>query len=399
MRLRTVTMVAAACAGVLAAASVARAAGSSPLMTWLEAFGEAVDRVEKNAIKPFDPAEVIGGAISGLLASVDDQSVYIEPELFDARMETGEATPGFSLSIESGLPMVSAVQSDGAAYSAGMRVGDYVTVIDDVGVIGLPQRDVQAQLKGDAGKTVTLALMKPDGERRILNLVLAQPSRAVQVVRFERGYGYIRPTGLTESAVSDLSGAIRRLLKENPGMKGLILDLRNNPGGLLDQTVGMSDVFLTEGIVLVARGREKSDVERYGTRGADELGGRPLVVLVDASTAAGAEAIAAGLQDRGRATIVGMPTFGADALQQVIPLNGGRNGAIKLTTARLHRPDGRALAEGVTPDLLVARDADEASRPRRAKVKAPIGKPALPPAGFEGDYQLDRAIASLDGRS
>ena len=238
----------------------------------------------------------------------------------------------------------------------------------------------------------------------------------------EGDYGYLRLSGFNEKATDETLAAINALKAKNPNMKGLILDLRNNPGGLLDQAVAVGDVFLDGGEVVSQRGRDAQDIERYNAKPGDLLHGIPIVTVINSGTASAAEIVAGALQDRHRAQTIGLTSFGKGSVQSVIPLRGGADGALKLTTARYYTPSGRSIQKtGITPDLEVAETKEQAqlianktfqfseasfrnalnADEGKARV-APHAVAEAPPANFDekdGDFQLQRALAVLKAGS
>ena len=236
--------------------------------------------------------------------------------------------------------------------------------------------------------------------------------------KMQGDFGYLRLSGFNEKATDETLAAINDLRAKNPQMKGLVLDLRNNPGGLLDQAVGVSSLFLNGGEVVSQRGRDPQNIERYDAKGHDVLNGLPLVVLINSGTASASEIVSGALQDRHRAAIVGVTSFGKGSVQTVIPLRGGLDGALKLTTARYYTPSGRSIQKtGIQPDLEVAETREEAQQIAdeafsfteasfRNALSADEGKTRVgphapaeePPTGFDektGDFQLTRALDVL----
>jgi carboxyl-terminal processing protease len=268
-------------------------------------------------------------------------------------------------------------------------------------------------MRGKPGETVTLTIAREKSDPFDVKLVREIIKQKTATAKLDGDYGILRVSGFNEKTTDEAQAAFAEIKAKNPHMKGLILDLRRNPGGLLDQAVGISDLFLQGGEIVSQRGRDPRDVERYNARPGDMTGGLPMVVLIDPGTASAAEIVAGALQDRKRAAIVGLTSFGKGSVQTVIPLRGGMDGALKLTTARYYTPSGRSIQKtGIEPDLEVAATREEAQEiANRAfgfseasfknalnadegKVRKVAHVPAEePPEGFDAkkDFQLARA--------
>jgi carboxyl-terminal processing protease len=292
--------------------------------------------------------------------------------------------------------------------------GDYITAINGQSVIGQNLSEAVKQMRGPVAAPITLTLVR-EGEDPF-DVKLVREVIRVQAVkkRFEGEYGVIRISSFNEKVGEETAQAVRDLRAEKPAMKGIILDLRNNPGGLLDQSIEVADVFLDGGEVVSQRGRDARDIQRYNAEPGDLTGGLPLVVLINQGSASASEIVAGALQDRKRAEVVGLTSFGKGSVQTVIPLRGGMDGALKLTTARYFTPSGRSIQRtGINPDLEVARSEREAEIVANAamqlseaslrnalnadagKARKEAHRPAeVPPEAFDeekGDFQLVRA--------
>jgi carboxyl-terminal processing protease len=273
-------------------------------------------------------------------------------------------------------------------------------------------------MRGKPGELVTLTIAREKTDPFDVKLIreIIQPKSVT--ARMEGDYGYLRLAGFNEKATDETIAAINDLKAKNPNMKGLVLDLRNNPGGLLDQAVGVASIFLEGGEVVSQRGRNPRDIERYNAKGGDLTHGLPLVVLVNSGSASASEIVAGALQDRHRAELVGLTSFGKGSVQTVIPLRNGLDGAVKLTTARYFTPSGRSIQRtGIEPDLEVAQTREEAQsvanqafqfseasfrnalNADEGKIRKGAHQPAeAPPAAFDekkGDFQLSRALDVL----
>lgn len=361
------------------------------------------------------PIAVDGAADETLLGRLDPQSSYLSvAEIRRLQAFASTVDPGvllLPLAATSGPePLVG--RSAGGGRAAGVRAGDILVAIDGEPTAGQSEDALRHRMRGPAGTSVRLTVRR-DG--KTLDLVAeraAKQAGAEISARRIGNVGYVRIDSLDEGTVGRLAEAVKTMQAQTPGLKGLVLDLRDCPGGLLEQALRIADLFLTGGPMLTQRGREASDVTRRKADRDELLSGHPVVVLVNARTVAGAEIVAGVLQERGRARVVGMPTYGNGLIQTVIPLNGARDGALRLTTGAWYLPSGRPLQKsGITPDVVVAADArDLAPQPREINIKgaldAPttgpvtpppsVGPPELPPPGYDteaGDYQLDRALA------
>jgi carboxyl-terminal processing protease len=387
----------------------------------LELFGNVLDTVERQYVTPVDDKKLIQSALNGMLTSLDPHSDYLPPQAFndmqdDTRGEYGGL--GLEITSEEGVVKVISPIDGTPAAKAGIKPGDYITAVNGQTVLGLSVNDAVKQMRGKVGETVTLTIAREKTDPFDVKLTreIIQPKSVTY--HAEGDFGYLRLSGFNEKATSETRAAIDDLRAKNPHLKGLVLDLRNNPGGLLDQAVGVSDLFLNGGEVVSQRGRDPHDIERYNARPGAKLGNLPVVVLINSGTASAAEIVAGALQDRKRAEIVGLTSFGKGSVQTVIPLRGGLDGAVKLTTARYYTPSGRSIQKtGIEPDLEVAETREEAQQVAneafqfseasfRNALNADTGKsregahqPAeAPPVAFDqkkGDFQLTRALDVL----
>ena len=387
----------------------------------LELFGDVLTKVESQYVTPVDDKKLIQAAIDGMLTSLDPHSGYLDPDNYqDMRDQTRGEYGGLGLEVTSddGVVKVISPMDDTPAARGGIKAGDYITAIDGQSVLGLPLDQAVKQMRGDVGQPITLSIAREKQDP--FDVKLVRETIAVKSVRSheEGDYGYLRISAFNEKTGDETLAAVKSLEAKNPKMKGLVLDLRNNPGGLLDQAVSVSDVFLDGGEVVSQRGRDPQDIERYNAHEGDALHGLPIVVLINSGTASAAEIVAGALQDRHRAELVGLTSFGKGSVQSVIPLQNGADGALKLTTARYYTPSGRSIQKtGIEPTLEVAESKAQADivanrsfqfseASFRNALNAGEGltrrsahTPAeAPPAGFDiktGDFQLSRAIAVL----
>ena len=391
----------------------------------LELFGDVLNTVEGQYVTEVDDKKLIQSAIDGMLTSLDPHSGYLDPESFnDMRDQTRGEYGGLGLEVttEDGVVKVISPMDDTPAARAGIKAGDFITAIDGQSVLGLPLDEAVKQMRGEIGQPITLSVAREKQDP--FDVKLVRETIAVKSVktRTEGDYGYLRISAFNEKTGQETADGVKSLMAKTPQMKGLVLDLRNNPGGLLDQAVAVSDVFLDGGEVVSQRGREAQDIERYNARAGDLLKGLPIVVLINSGTASAAEIVAGALQDRHRAELVGVTSFGKGSVQSVIPLRGGADGALKLTTARYFTPSGRSIQKsGIDPTLEVAETKQQAElianksfqfseasfrnalNADGAKARRAAHMPAeAPPANFDvkaGDYQLTRALAVLKAGS
>jgi carboxyl-terminal processing protease len=330
----------------------------------LELFGDVLDTVERQYVTEVDDTKLIQSAIDGMLTSLDPHSGYLDPDSFsDMRDQTRGEYGGLGIEVtsEDGVVKVISPMDGTPAATAGLKAGDYITAVNGESVLGLSVNDAVKQMRGKPGETVTLTIAREKSDPFDVKLVreIIKPKSAT--AKMDGDYGVLRVSGFNEKTTDEAQAAFAQLKAKNPNMKGLILDLRNNPGGLLDQAVGVSDLFLEGGEIVSQRGRDPRDVERYNARPGDITNGMPMVVLINSGTASAAEIVSGALQDRRRAQVVGLTSFGKGSVQTVIPLRGGLDGALKLTTARYFTPSGRSIQKtGITPDLEVASTRDEA---------------------------------------
>jgi carboxyl-terminal processing protease len=361
-----------ACAFVLGAGSMAyvgqkaEATAQPRAQTYkmLELFGDVLDIVQKQYVVEVDDRKLIEAALEGMVSSLDPHSGYLAPAGFEDMQDTtrGEyGGLGIEITSEDGVVKIISPMDGTPAARAGLQPGDYITAVNGESVVGLPTNEAVKLMRGPAGEKVTLTIAreKSDGFDVTLTREVIKPKSVT--ARMEGDYGYVRLSGFNEKATDEVLAAIKGLQAQNPKMKGLVFDLRNNPGGLLDQAVGVSDIFLDGGEVVSQRGRDPRDIERYNARPGDTLNGLPVVVLVNSGSASAAEIVAGALQDRKRAEVVGLTSFGKGSVQTVIPLRGGADGALKLTTARYFTPSGRSIQRtGIEPNLEVASSREQA---------------------------------------
>lgn len=332
---------------------------SKEIYEYLKVFSDALDLVRKNYVDTVKDKDIVYAAIKGVLESLDPHSSFLTPEMYkDMQSETkGEfGGIGIEISIKDGFPTVITPIEDTPAYKAGIKAGDHIVKIDGKPTKNMSLMDVVKLIRGPKGKPIILTIMR-DGFTSPHDYKVTRDIIQVKSVKFrmlEDGYGYIRIAQFQERTAKDLDVALKELEKTSKmkPLKGIILDLRNDPGGLLEQAVEVSDRFLSEGLIVYIEGRKKySEKLRFHAKKRDDYLG-PLVVLVNEGSASASEIVAGALQDHKRAIVVGAKTFGKGSVQTIFPLNDGS--ALKLTTAKYYTPKGRSIqAEGISPDIVV----------------------------------------------
>ena len=316
------------------------------------------------------------------------------------------------------VEVVTAIDDTPAAH-AGIKTGDYISAIDGTSIQGMPLNEAVERMRGPENSKVTLTVLRT-GEKKPLELTLTRAVIRVESVKYEKkgDVGYIRITSFSEKTDAGVKKAVADLKKQlGPNLRGYVLDLRNDPGGLLDQAIAVSDDFLTGGEVVSTRGRKPEDTQRYNARPGDITDGKPIVVLINEGTASASEIVAGALQDHKRATVIGVTSFGKGSVQTIIPLGGQHGGALRLTTARYYTPSGRSIqATGIAPDIAVSNltekeqsEADQFSQRTEATLAGHLDAegaqrntkmPTIRPE--EGkktdDFQLAYALDRIDGK-
>jgi carboxyl-terminal processing protease len=329
----------------------------------LSLFGDVFERVRSDYVEKPDDAKLIESAINGMLAGLDPHSSYMDAKSFrDMQVTTrGEfGGLGIEVTMEDGLIKVVAPIDDTPASRAGILANDIITHIDDEPVQGLTLNQAVDKMRGQENTKIKLRIMHKGGDKPI-DVSLTRERIRVQSVRSRlegEDVVYIRITQFTDQTTDGLRRALNDLTAQAGGdkVKGYIVDLRNNPGGLLDQAISVSDAFLEKGEIVSTRGRNADETQRFNARAGDLSKGKPVIVLINGGSASASEIVAGALQDHKRATIVGTRSFGKGSVQTIIPLGSG-NGALRLTTARYFTPSGRSIqAKGITPDIEVLQE-------------------------------------------
>ncbi|HEX8661313.1 MAG TPA: S41 family peptidase [Brevundimonas sp.] len=356
-----------AAAVAMVGVGAATAAGQTPrneAFRMLGLFGDVLGIVEQAYVVPVDDKKLIEAALQGMMTALDPHSNYLPPDGYgDLQERTSGAYSGVGLTIQSeaGLVKVISPMDGGPAARAGVNAGDVISSIDGQNASGLTVSQVSEKLRGAVGTSVKVTFLR-DGEEP-KEVVLTREVIKIESVtgRVEGEFGYLRVSTFNENTGRELSETIAKLKAENPNIKGYVLDLRNNGGGLLDAAISVSDAFLERGEIVSQRGRKADQIQRYAARPGDQTGGLPLVVLINYGSASASEIVAGALKDHQRATLVGLTSFGKGSVQSVIPLRGGADGALSITTARYYTPSGASIQKiGIEPDLEVSRSAAEA---------------------------------------
>jgi carboxyl-terminal processing protease len=329
----------------------------------LNLFGDVFERVRSDYVEVPDDSKLIESAINGMLAGLDPHSSYMDPKSFrDIQVQTrGEfGGLGIEVTMEDGLIKVVAPIDETPAAKAGILANDLITKLDDDQVQGMTLNQAVEKMRGPINTKIKITIMRK-GQEKPIEVSLTREVIRVRSVRSQvegDDVGYIRMTQFTEKTTDGLKNAISDITAKmsNDKLKGYILDLRNNPGGLLDQAISVSSAFIQRGEIVSTRGRNPEETQRFTARGGDLTKGKPLIVLINGGSASASEIVAGALQDQKRATILGTRSFGKGSVQTIIPL-GSDNGALRLTTARYFTPSGRSIqAKGIVPDIEVLQD-------------------------------------------
>ncbi|MEE9453610.1 MAG: S41 family peptidase [Paracoccaceae bacterium] len=325
----------------------------------LDLFGDIFERIRSTYVEEVDEADLIEAAINGMLTSLDPHSSYLPPKAFDEMQEEtrGEfGGLGIEVTQEDGFIKVVSPIDDTPAARAGIMSGDFITGIDGDSVLGLSLNEAVDLMRGPVGAEIVITIFR-DGVDEPFDVTIVRDIIKLTAVRVrtEGRAIVLRITSFTEKTYQDLSTGLAKEVEANGGMDnidGFVLDLRNNPGGLLNQAIAVSDAFLNAGEIVSTRGRDAADSERFNARPGDLAEGKPVVVLINGGSASASEIVAGALKDHRRAIIVGTKSFGKGSVQTIMPLQG--DGAMRLTTARYYTPSGRSIQGlGVMPDIIV----------------------------------------------
>ncbi len=327
---------------------------------YLDLFGQVFDRVRSSYVEEVTDQELIEKAIDGMLSGLDPHSGFMNEEVFqEMQMDTEGKFGGLGIEItmEEGFVKVIAPIEDTPAYDAGVLAGDYIIQIDETPVFGLTLNEAVELMRGKKGEPIVITISRVNTEPFEIEIV--RDYIKIRSVKSEvlNNIGYLRITSFNEQTESGLLDAIKKIEKENK-IKGYVLDVRSNPGGLLTQAVKVTDIFLERGEIVSTRGRDKKDIKRYRAKKSDRTNGKPLVVIIDGGSASASEIVAGALQDHKRAIIIGTQSFGKGSVQTIIPFqvsNSDNLTGIRLTTARYYTPSGESIqGKGIVPDIIIA---------------------------------------------
>ena len=322
----------------------------------LELFGDVFERVRGDYVEEVSDEKLVEAAIQGMLSSLDPHSSFLNKKHFkDMQVQTkGEfGGLGIEVTMENGFVKVVSPIDDTPAFRGGIQAGDFITHLDGKTVQGLTLSQAVEKMRGKVGEPIKLTIGREGQEPFDVDIIRDRIKIKSVRSRNDKDVGYIRITSFSEQTDVGLRAVIKKI-KENTGdkLRGYILDLRNNPGGLLDQAVAVSDAFLERGEIVSTRGRTADNAQRFHAKAGDLADGLPIIVLINGGSASASEIVAGALQDHGRAVLLGTRSFGKGSVQTIIPLGG--NGAMKLTTQRYFTPSGRSIqAKGIDPDILV----------------------------------------------
>jgi len=356
--------------------------GQGDVYQHLRLFSDVLNLVQDNYVEKVESKELIYGAINGMLKDLDPHSSFMKPEEYkELQVETKGKFGGLGIeiTIRDGVLTVVAPLEGTPADRAGVEAGDQIIKIDDAPTQDMSLTEAVQKMRGQKGTKVKLTILRK-GAKKPMEFELVRDMITIQSIRartLEPGYGYIRISSFQSGTANDLRKALEQLEKQNQPMLGLVLDLRNDPGGLLDQAVEVSDEFLDEGLIVYTGGRLESQKMRFEAHKNTNPHNYPIVVLVNSGSASASEIVAGALQDHKRAILLGEPTFGKGSVQTVIPLNDGS--AVRLTTSLYYTPSGRSIqAKGIEPDILVKRDVAQKKEDGESKEVQRIREKDLP---------------------
>ena len=390
---------------------------------YLDLFGQIFDKVRSEYVEEVTDQELIEKAIDGMLTGLDPHSGYMNEEVWEEmQMDTQGKFGGLGIEItmEEGFVKVISPIEDSPAFEAGILAGDFIIQIDDTPVFGLTLNEAVELMRGEKGEPITITISREGTEPFEVNII--RDIIKIQSVKHEvyDNVGYLRITSFTEQTEDGLIKSINKIQNEHKKIKGFVLDLRSNPGGLLTQAVKVTDIFLKRGEIVSTRGRETKDIRRYRAKNKDLTNGKPIVVLINGGSASASEIVAGALQDHRRAIVVGTQSFGKGSVQTIIPFQRSKDGnvsGIRLTTARYYTPSGESIqGKGINPDIIVEQgefESYEFERYSESDLKDSLDKEDeentnnnTEEAGLSEkeerlakDYQLKRALDLLKGLS
>jgi carboxyl-terminal processing protease len=400
--------------GCVVAPPAAQAQSSSgDTIRHLKLFGDVFERVRNEYVEDVSEEELVEAAINGMLTSLDPHSGYLDPDRYrDMQVQTrGEfGGLGIEVTMENGLVKVVSPIDDTPAFRAGIEAGDLITHIDGEPVMGLTLGEAVERMRGPVNSEIELRILRENRDEPFaVNLERAIIKISPVRARLEGDIGYVRLTTFNEQTNAIMREEVAKLRDElGDGFRGLVLDMRNNPGGLLDQAVAVADAFLEQGEIVSTRGRRAQSVQRFNARPGDIIDGLPIVVLINGGSASASEIVAGALQDHRRGIVMGTASFGKGSVQTIMPISG--QGAIRLTTARYYTPAGTSIqAKGITPDIEVHQATVELLDDENGRREADLRGSLDAEGGVGGDaaeaaesldstdYQLARAIDLLRG--
>ncbi|MFT6932325.1 MAG: carboxyl-terminal processing protease [Paracoccaceae bacterium] len=376
----------------------------------LDLFGDIFERIRVHYVEEVDEADLIEAAINGMLTSLDPHSSYLPPRDYDSmQVQTRGEFGGLGIEVtqEEGFIRVIAPMDDTPAMLAGVEAGDFITHVDSEALLGLTLEQAVDLMRGPIGSEIIITVVR-DGVDEPFDITIVRDRIQLTAVRarLEGSTAILRISSFTDQTYPNLRDGLERVIEEAGGienLEGVVLDLRNNPGGLLTQAIRVSDAFLEQGEIVSTRGRDPQDGERYNATPGDMIDGRPVVVLINGGSASASEIVAGALQDHRRAVIVGTNSFGKGSVQSVMPLQG--DGAMRLTTSLYYTPSGRSIqALGVAPDILVEQresvELEDNGRPLRteASLRGSISNDSLTDderLQFEEEQRIAEETAAL----
>ena len=328
----------------------------------IDLFGEVLDKVKKEYVDEINESDVMDAAINGVLQYLDPYSVYMNPELFES-MQTdtkGEfGGLGIEVSMEAGVVKVISPIDDTPAFKAGIKAGDYIIKINDVQVQGKTLMEAVKLMRGPVGSSIDLTIRRK-GEKKIINKTIIRKMiqiKSVEAKIIKNNIGYLRLKSFNSNSSKQLVEKIKNFEKSKK-LTGYILDLRNNPGGLLTQAINVTDFFLNDGEIVSTKGRKASENRRFFAKKGDKVKGKPLIILINNGSASASEIVAGALKDHKRAILLGENTYGKGSVQSIIPLSDG--GGMRLTISKYYLPSGQSISEiGVSPDILVEEESED----------------------------------------
>ncbi len=412
--------------GVLAERDPVKEAAAPLPLDELRAFTEVFSRIKADYVEPVEDKKLLQDAVQGMLSGLDPHSSYLDADSFrDMRVETEGQFGGLGIEVtmENGFVKVVSPIEDTPAARGGVKTGDLIIRLDDKAVKGMTLTEAVRLMRGKPGSDITLTIAR-EGTAKPVKITLTRAIIKIQSVKsrmLDPGFGYVRITQFQAGTDKGLADIVRKLETENKGkLRGLVLDLRNNPGGVLNAAVGVSDTFLDKGLIVYTEGRVADSKMKLEATPGDVLNGAPIVVLINGGSASASEIVAGALQDHKRAVIMGTKSFGKGSVQTIIPVSNGA--ALKITTARYFTPSGRSIqASGIEPDILaeeakltkseagdrlreadLARhleNGDEIAKPKEESKKDDKKKDDTGKAPAAEDYQLQEALNLLKGIS